>query len=127
MPVEKLQLILNIVKEPLSLATPIGDGEEGCLEDLVKDEHSADPEEVVIDLNLQKETWRILATLTPREEKIIRMRFGIREKAEYTLEETGKVFGVTRERIRQIEAVALRKLRDPKRIATLKAATATNT
>lgn len=125
-PVEKVQMILNLVKEPVSLETPIGDGEEACFGDLVKDEHSPDPEEVVIDLNLQQETRRILTTLSPREEKIIRMRFGIREKAEYTLEETGKVFGVTRERIRQIEAAALRKLRNPQRIATLKAATATD-
>jgi RNA polymerase primary sigma factor len=120
-PVERVQTILNIVKEPLSLATPIGDGEETCLGDLVKDERSPDPEEEVIYLKFQEETRRILTTLSPREEKIIRMRFGIREKAEYTLEETGKVFGVTRERIRQIEAAALRKLRQPQRIVTLKA------
>jgi len=125
-PVERVQTILNIVKEPLSLTTPIGDGEESCLGDFVKDERSPDPEKAAIDLNLQQETRRILTTLSPREEKIIRMRFGIREKAEYTLEETGKVFGVTRERIRQIEATALRKLRQPQRIVTLKAATATN-
>ncbi len=100
---------------------PIGDGEEGCLADFVKDEHFPDPEKAVIDLNLQKETQKILITLSPREEKIVRMRFGIREKSDYTLEETGKVFGVTRERVRQIEATALRKLRHPQRIATLKA------
>ena len=126
-PVEKVQMILNMVKEPLSLATPIGDGEESCLGDLVKDDHSPDPEKAAIDLNFQEETRRILATLTPREEKIIRMRFGIREKSDYTLEETGEVFGVTRERIRQIEATALRKLRHPQRITTLKAVTETNT
>jgi len=125
-PVEKVQMILNLVKEPLSLAMPIGDGEEGCLEDFVKDEHSPDPERAVIDLNFQEETQKVLATLTPREEKIVRMRFGIREKAEYTLEETGKVFGVTRERIRQIEATALRKLRHPQRLITLKGVTTTN-
>ncbi|MGH7773867.1 MAG: sigma-70 family RNA polymerase sigma factor [Candidatus Binatia bacterium] len=125
-PVEKVQLILNLVKEPVSLEMPIGDGEESCLGDFVRDQRSSDPEQVVIDLNLQEETQRMLATLTPREEKIIRMRFGIREKSDYTLEETGRLFGVTRERVRQIEAVALRKLRDPKRIAALKAATSTN-
>ncbi|MCZ6625680.1 MAG: sigma-70 family RNA polymerase sigma factor [Deltaproteobacteria bacterium] len=126
-PVKTVQIIFNLVKEPVSLETPIGDGEESCLGDLLKHEHSADPEEVVIDLNLQQETRRILATLSPREEKIIRMRFGIREKAEYTLEETGKVFGITRERIRQIEATVLRKLRQPQRIAIFKAVIATNT
>jgi RNA polymerase primary sigma factor len=125
-PVEKVQLILNMAKEPLSLATPIGDGEESCLGDLVRDEHSPDPEKSVIDLNLREKTQKILATLSPREEKIIRMRFGITEKSEYTLEETGEVFGVTRERIRQIEATALRKLRQPQRIAIYKAVKATN-
>ena len=125
-PVEKVQIILNLVKEPVSLEAPIGDGEEICLGDLVRDEHSPDPEKAVMDLNLQEETRRILTTLTPREEKIIRMRFGIREKSDYTLEETGRVFGVTRERIRQIEATALRKLRHPQRIATYKAVKATN-
>ena len=119
-PVEKVQMILNMVKEPVSLEMPIGDGEESCLGDLVTDERSPDPEKTVIDLNLQERTQKVLTTLTPREEKIIRMRFGIREKSEYTLEETGEVFGVTRERIRQIEAVALRKLRHPQRIASLK-------
>lgn len=120
-PVEKVQSIPNLVKEPVSLETPISDGDETCLGDLVKDEHSPDPEKAVMNLNFQEETRRILATLTPREEKIIRMRFGIREKSEYTLEETGKTFSVTRERIRQIEATALRKLRQPQRIVTLKA------
>ena len=119
MPVEKVEPIPNLVKEPLSLETPIGDGDEACLGDLVKDERSTDPEKAVLDLNLQEETRRILATLSPREEKIIRMRFGIREKSDYTLEETGKIFCVTRERIRQIEAAALRKLRHPQRIITL--------
>lgn len=126
LPVEKVQMILNVVKEPVSLETPIGDGEESCLGNFVKDEHSPDPEKAVIDLNLQEETRRILATLSPREEKIIRMRFGIREKSDYTLEETGEVFGVTRERIRQIEATALRKLRHPQRITAYKAGTPTN-
>ncbi len=126
-PLDKVQLISNLVKEPVSLDAPIGDEAESCLGDLITDEHSPDPEETVINLNLQEATQRILTTLTPREEKIIRMRFGIREKSDYTLEETGKVFGITRERIRQIEATALRKLRDSQAIASLKAGTATNT
>jgi RNA polymerase primary sigma factor len=125
-PLEKVQSIPNLVKEPVSLETPISDGQETCLGDLVKDEHSTDPEKAVMNLKFQQETRRILATLSPREEKIIRMRFGINEKTDYTLEETGEVFGVTRERIRQIEATALRKLRHPQKIAALKAATATN-
>ncbi len=125
-PVEKVRLILNLVKEPVSLETPIGDEEEFCLRDLVKDENSLDPEKAAMGLNLQEETRRILVTLTPREEKIIRMRFGIREKSDYTLEETGKVFGITRERVRQIEAKALRKLRYPERTASLKFAAAHN-
>ena len=125
-PVEKVQIILNLVKEPVSLETPIGDGEEICLGDVVRDEHSPDPEKAVMDLSLQEETQRILTTLTPREEKIIRMRFGIKEKSDYTLEETGRVFGVTRERIRQIEATALRKLRHPQRIAACKAVKTTH-
>ncbi len=127
LPVEKVQMILNLVKEPVSLETPIGEGEESCLGDLVRDERSSNPEEAVIDRNLKEETQKILMTLTPREEKIVRMRFGIREKSDYTLEETGKVFGVTRERIRQIEAAALRKLRNPQRIVTPKLPTARNT
>jgi RNA polymerase primary sigma factor len=126
-PVKQVQIIFNLVKEPVSLEAPIYDEAESCLGDLIRDEHSPDPEKAVIDLSLQEETQRILTTLSPREEKIIRMRFGIREKSDYTLEETGKVFGVTRERIRQIEATALRKLRDSQRIATLKAGMATNT
>jgi RNA polymerase primary sigma factor len=125
-PVEKVKIIFNLVKEPVSLETPIGDEAESCLGDFVSDQRSSDPEQVVIDLNIQEETRRILTTLSPREEKIVRMRFGIREKSDYTLEETGKVFGVTRERIRQIEATALRKLRDSQRIATLRAGATTN-
>ena len=123
LPVEKVQVILNLVQEPVSLEMPIGDNEEACLADVLKDERSPDPEKAVMDLKLQEETRRILTTLTPREEKIIRMRFGIREKSDYTLEETGKVFGVTRERIRQIEALALRKLRHPQRIGPAKETT----
>ncbi|MGH7825204.1 MAG: sigma-70 family RNA polymerase sigma factor [Candidatus Binatia bacterium] len=111
MPASKVQTVLNLVKEPVSLDTPLRDDADTCLGDVIKDQHSPDPESIVIDSSLQEELQRILSTLSPREEKIIRMRFGIREKTDYTLEETGKVFGVTRERIRQIEAIALRKLR----------------
>ncbi|HET8564186.1 MAG TPA: sigma-70 family RNA polymerase sigma factor [Candidatus Binatia bacterium] len=120
MPETKVQTILNLVKEPASLDTPVGDDAETCLGDLIKDEHCLDPESKVIDVNFREEVRKILTTLTPREEKIICMRFGIREKSDYTLEETGRVFGVTRERVRQIEAIALRKLRRHPRLAALK-------
>jgi RNA polymerase primary sigma factor len=120
-PAERVRMLVNVVKEPVSLETPIGDGEEHCLADVVKNHRSPDPEKTVSDLNVQQETSKILTTLSPREEKIIRMRFGIKEKSDYTLEETGEFFGITRERIRQIEAIALRKLRHPQRIAAFKA------
>jgi RNA polymerase primary sigma factor len=110
-PITKVQIILNLVKEPVSLETPLRDDAESCLGELIKDEHSPDPEFVVVDSDFRKEIQRILATLSPREEKIICMRFGIGEKLDHTLEETGRVFGVTRERIRQIEDIAIRKLR----------------
>jgi RNA polymerase primary sigma factor len=89
----------------------LGDDPEKCLSDVIRDEHALDPESLLIDIRCREEIHRILQKLSPREEKIIRMRFGIQEKMNYTLEETGKVFGVTRERVRQIEAIALRKLR----------------
>jgi RNA polymerase primary sigma factor len=110
-PAAKVQMVLNLVKEPVSLEAPSGDDSDSCLGDVIKDEHTPDPESLLMDLRFREEVQRILTTLSPREEKIIRMRFGIREKMSYTLEETGKVFGLTRERIRQIEANALRKLR----------------
>jgi RNA polymerase primary sigma factor len=113
MPVEKAQVILNLVKEPVSLESPITDGEEVCLGDVIKNQRSPDPEQELAHRRHQEEVRRILATLGPREEKILRMRFGIDEKSDHTLEETGSVFRVTRERIRQIEAAALRKLRFP--------------
>ena len=121
MPETKVQTIFNLVKEPVSLQTPVGEDGETCLGDLIKDEQQyADPESKIIDLDFREELQRTLSTLSPREEKIIRMRFGIREKSDYTLEETGRVFGVTRERIRQIEAAALRKLRNHHRVDALK-------
>jgi RNA polymerase primary sigma factor len=110
-PAVKVQTILNLVKEPISLETPVGEEADNCLADVIADERALDPEAHFMDLKFKEEMQRILTTLTPREEKIIRMRFGIREKSTHTLEETGKVFGITRERIRQIEAIALRKLR----------------
>ncbi len=110
-PEAKVRAVLRLVKEPVSLETPLGDDNDNCLGDVIKDEHALDPESMLADSRCREEILGMLKRLSPREEKIIRMRFGIREKMNYTLEETGKVFGVTRERIRQIEAIALRKLR----------------
>lgn len=107
----KVQTILNLVKEPVSLEAPLREDPDSCLGELIRNEHSRDPESVAVDANLREVLQRIIATLSPREEKIICMRFGIGEKSDHTLEETGQVFGVTRERIRQIEDIALRKLR----------------
>jgi RNA polymerase primary sigma factor len=114
LPLQAVTAIRELVKEPLSLEAPSAEDGETCLGDLVVDDHSPDPEATTISLDFQREAQRILTTLSPREEKILRMRFGIGEKAEHTLEETGKVFGITRERIRQIEAAALKKLRYPR-------------
>jgi RNA polymerase primary sigma factor len=111
LPLKVVVTIRDLVKEPLSLEAPSGEDVEIDLGDLIVDDHSPDPEETTISLNFQREIQRILTTLSPREEKIVRMRFGIGEKAEHTLEETGKIFGVSRERIRQIESSALKKLR----------------
>jgi RNA polymerase primary sigma factor len=111
MPLDKLQKVLKLVKEPLSLETPLGDEEESTLGDFVEDELAPSPVEAALRGNLGEVTRTVLATLTPREEQILRMRFGIGLKTDCTLEEVGKVFAVSRERIRQIEAKALRKLR----------------
>jgi RNA polymerase primary sigma factor len=110
-PAAKVQEVLSLVKEPVSLETPLGDDPDNCLGDLIKDERIPDLETLLMELRCREEVHSILHKLSPREEKIIRMRFGIKEKKTHTLEETGKVFGITRERIRQIEAIALRKLR----------------
>ncbi|MBI3066677.1 MAG: sigma-70 family RNA polymerase sigma factor [Deltaproteobacteria bacterium] len=115
LPLKAVGAVRQLVKEPVSLEAPMGEDGEASLADLIADHHAPDPEATAISLDFQRETQRILTTLSPREEKIIRMRFGIGEKAEYTLEETGKVFGVTRERIRQLEEMALKKLRHPRR------------
>jgi len=119
MPLDKVQKVLKIVKEPISLETPIGDEEESSLGDFVEDELAPSPVEAAIQGNLGEQTRKVLATLTPREEQILRMRFGIGQKTDYTLEEVGKQFAVTRERIRQIEAKALRKLRQTGRSRVL--------
>jgi len=119
MPADKIRKVLKIVKEPVSLETPIGDDEESSLGDFVEDRQSVSPADAAVALSLEEQTRKVLATLTPREEQILRMRFGIGEKTDYTLEEVGQKFAVTRERIRQIEAKALRKLRNPQRARAL--------
>jgi len=119
-PIEKVRRVLKIAKEPISLETPIGEEEDSHLGDFIEDKKFAIPSDAAIDFSLAEQTRKILATLTPREEKVLRMRFGIGEKSDHTLEEVGKDFTVTRERIRQIEAKALRKLRHPTRSKKLK-------
>jgi RNA polymerase primary sigma factor len=121
MPVDKVRKVLKIAKEPISLETPIGEEEDSSLGDFIEDKNIINPAEAVISLNLSEQTRKVLSTLTPREEKVLRMRFGIGEKSDHTLEEVGQDFFVTRERIRQIEAKALRKLRHPSRAKLLKA------
>jgi len=120
-PLEKVRKVLKIAKEPISLETPIGEEEDSHLGDFIEDKKFMSPSEAAISINLAEQTRKSLATLTPREEKVLRMRFGIGEKADHTLEEVGRDFHVTRERIRQIEAKALRKLRHPTRSRKLKA------
>ena len=120
-PLEKVRKVLKIAKEPISLETPIGEEEDSHLGDFIEDKKVVSPADAVINLNLCEQTRKVLATLTPREEKVLRMRFGIGQKADHTLEEVGRDFDVTRERIRQIEAKALRKLRHPSRAKKLRA------
>lgn len=120
MPVDKVRKVLKIAKEPISLETPIGEEEDSSLGDFIEDKKIISPNEAVINVDLSEQTRKVLATLTPREEKVLRMRFGIGEKSDHTLEEVGQDFYVTRERIRQIEAKALRKLRHPSRAKLLK-------
>ena len=120
-PVAKVRKVLKIAQEPISLETPIGEEEDSHLGDFIEDRNIVSPAEAVINLNLREQTEAVLKTLTPREEKVIKMRFGVGDGSEHTLEEVGQNFAVTRERIRQIEAKALRKLRHPSRSRKLKA------
>jgi RNA polymerase primary sigma factor len=119
-PLEKVRKVLKIAREPISLETPIGEEEDSHLGDFIEDKKFMLPSDAAVNMNLAEQTRKVLATLTPREEKVLRMRFGIGEKADHTLEEVGQDFSVTRERIRQIEAKALRKLRHPTRSRKLK-------
>ena len=120
-PVAKVRKVLKIAQEPISLETPIGEEEDSHLGDFIEDRSMVSPAEAVINVNLKDQTSQVLRTLTPREEKVIKMRFGLEDGSEHTLEEVGQSFAVTRERIRQIEAKALRKLRHPSRSRKLKA------
>ena len=120
-PVSKVRKVLKIAQEPISLETPIGEEEDSHLGDFIEDRGVVSPAEAVINLNLKEQTESVLKTLTPREERVIKMRFGVGDGSEHTLEEVGQNFAVTRERIRQIEAKALRKLRHPSRSRKLKA------
>jgi RNA polymerase primary sigma factor len=121
LPVNKVRKVLRIAQEPISLETPVGEEEESHLGDFIIDRRVVSPSEAVINLNLREQTAEVLKTLSPREEKIIKMRFGLQDGSEHTLEEVGQHFAVTRERIRQIEAKALRKLRHPSRSHRLRA------
>ena len=115
MPPDKVRSVLKVVKQPVSLETPVGEDEDNVLGDFIEDTHALAPVDAVMSLNLREQTRQALAGLTPREEQVLRLRFGVGESTDYTLEEVGQRFAVTRERIRQIEAKALRKLRRPQR------------
>jgi RNA polymerase primary sigma factor len=120
MPLDKVRKVLKIAKEPVSLETPVGDEEDSNLGDFIEDKNALIPVDAAIQSGLRNTTTKILATLTPREERVLRMRFGIGMNTDHTLEEVGQQFSVTRERIRQIEAKALRKLKHPSRSRQLK-------
>jgi RNA polymerase primary sigma factor len=120
-PVAKVRKVLKIAQEPISLETPIGEEEDSHLGDFIEDRAVVSPAEAVININLRELTEKVLKTLTPREEKVLKMRFGVGNGSEHTLEEVGQSFAVTRERIRQIESKALRKLRHPSRSKKLRA------
>ncbi len=126
LPVDKVKKVQKISKEPISLETPIGEEEDSSLGDFIEDKKIISPQDAVMSVTLSEQTRSVLSTLTPREEKVLRMRFGIGEKSDHTLEEVGQYFFVTRERIRQIEAKALRKLRHPSRAKLLKSYTDNN-
>jgi RNA polymerase primary sigma factor len=117
---EKVEKILKLNRGPISLQTPVGDEEDSQLGDFIEDTTAVSPSDAVINRSLKDQTRKVLATLTPRQERVLRMRFGIDENADHTLEEVGQDFGVTRERIRQVEAKALRKLRHPSRAKRLR-------
>jgi len=119
-PLEKVRKVLKIAKEPISLETPIGEEEDSHLGDFIEDKNTASPVDSAINIDLAEQVKKVLGTLTPREERVLRMRFGVGEKSDHTLEEVGQDFEVTRERIRQIEAKALRKLRHPSRSKRLR-------
>jgi RNA polymerase primary sigma factor len=118
--IEKVRNVLSVAKQPISLETPMGVEGDAHLGDFIEDKTTVSASDAVISMNLAAQTRKVLATLTPREEKVLRMRFGIGEKSEHTLEEVGHDFALTRERIRQIEAKALLKLRHPSRTLGLK-------
>jgi RNA polymerase primary sigma factor len=120
MPIDKVRKVLKIAKEPISLETPIGDEEDSHLGDFIEDKNAVQPLDAAIHANLRETTTRVLASLTAREERVLRMRFGIGMNTDHTLEEVGQQFSVTRERIRQIEAKALRKLKHPSRSRKLR-------
>jgi RNA polymerase primary sigma factor len=120
MPTEKIRKVLQIAKEPMSLETPIGDEEDTHLGDLIEDKSAIQPIDAMIQSNLRETTTRVLASLTPREERIVRMRFGLGMNSDHTLKQVGQQFSVTRERIRQIEAKAIRKLKHPSRSGALR-------
>ena len=121
LPLEKVQKVLKITKEPVSLDAPIGEDEDSSIGDLIENRNASNPADQTVNNELSDQVRAALSTLTPREEKILRMRFGVGEKSDHTLEEVGQDFNVTRERIRQIEAKALRKLRHPSRAKSLSA------
>jgi RNA polymerase primary sigma factor len=123
LPVEKVRMVLKIAKEPISLETPVGEEEDSHLGDFIEDKSAVSPQEAIMSQNLAENTRKVLSTLSQREEQVLKMRFGIGERANHTLEEVGQDFEVTRERIRQIEAKALRKLRHPSRSRLLKSFT----
>jgi RNA polymerase primary sigma factor len=120
LPIEKVRMVMKIAKEPISLETPVGEEDDSSLGDFVEDRSALSPADAVVERNLSDQTRRVLSTLAPREERVLKMRFGIGEHGNHTLEEVGQDFEVTRERIRQIEAKALRKLRHPSRSKLLK-------
>jgi RNA polymerase primary sigma factor len=119
-PVAKVRQILKVAQQPISLETPIGQEEDSPLSDLIQDTAGVSPAEAMISVDLKEQTARVLSTLSPREERVIKMRFGLEDGSEHTLEEVGQNFEVTRERIRQIEAKALRKLRHSSRSSMLR-------